>query len=254
PEEIGTNVPTEVALIGDGQAVMAQINRALDENPWQYPPETVWRSGISNRIEENRLTTLQMAHDDTAPMNYYRALRDIRDMMPRDAILASEGASTMDIGRQVLPNFDARTRLDAGTYGTMGVGLGFAIAAAVTNPGRRIICLEGDSAFGFSGMEVETACRHKLPITFIILNNNGIGGGPDELPTDRPYPPGAYTPDARYERVIEAFGGQGFYVSDPAELRPALQKALESPMPTIVNVDISNRAARKPQAFTWHTT
>src|SRR5215207_4619805 len=194
PEEIGTNVPAEVGLVGDGRAVMRQVNRVLESSPWQYPAETTWRSGIANKIAENQAVTQQMIDDNSSPMNYYHVLRAIREAMPRDAIIANEGANTMDIGRVMLPNHEPRTRLDAGTFGTMGIGLGFAIAAAVTNPDRRVVCVEGDSAFGFSGMEIETACRYKLPITFIIVNNNGIGGGPTELlPPDR-LPPGAYTP------------------------------------------------------------
>ncbi len=254
PEEIGTNVPTEAALIGDGQAVMRQVNRVIESDPWQYPAETTWRTGIANKVEENRTTTEAMMNDDSSPMNYYHVLSTIRDMIPRDAIIASEGANTMDIGRAVLPNFEARSRLDAGTFGTMGVGLGFAIAAAVTNPDRRVICVEGDSAFGFSGMEIETACRYKLPITFIIINNNGIGGGPTEFEPGKPLPPNAYTPNARYEKMIEAFGGQGYYVKESAELQPALEKAINSGGPSIVNIAISNRASRKPQEFRWLTT
>jgi 2-hydroxyacyl-CoA lyase 1 len=233
--------------------VVRQINKALDDNPWQYPPETTWRSGIANKINDNRVTTEQMMADDSTPMNYYRVLRDIRDALPRDAIIASEGANTMDIGRQVLPNFLPRTRLDAGSYGTMGVGLGFAIAAAFVHPDRRIVDVEGDSAFGFSGMEVEVACRYRLPITFIIINNNGIGGGPSELSPDKPYPPGAYTPSARYEKVIEAFGGKGYFVERPEELKPALDAAMSGNMPAVVNIMINPRAGRRPQQFAWHT-
>ena len=85
-----------------------------------------------------------------------------------------EGANTMDIGRTILQNFFPRRRLDAGTYGTMGVGLGFAIAAAAVHPELKVVTVQGDSAFGFSGMEIEVACRFKMPITVIIVNNNGI--------------------------------------------------------------------------------
>jgi 2-hydroxyacyl-CoA lyase 1 len=194
-----------------------------------------------------------MLDDDTEPMNYYRALRDIRDVLPRDAIICSEGASTMDIGRTVLPNFHARHRLDAGSFGTMGVGLGFAIAAQAVHPEKRVVAVEGDSAFGFSGMEVEVACRYGMPITFIILNNNGIGGGPSKLDPSRPIMPTAYVPNARYEKVIEAFGGEGYYVERADELRPALDAAMASGKPSVVNVMISPQARRKPQQFEWLT-
>lgn len=254
-EEIGHNVPAEVALVGDGQAIVRQMNEVLEQHPWQYPAETTWRTGIANTIAENRTINEGMANDDSTPMNYYRALKDIRAVLPEDAIFVAEGASTMDISRQVVPNSQPRTRLDAGTFGTMGIGLPFAIAAAVTQPERKVVDLQGDSAFGFSGMEIETACRYKLPITFVILNNNGIGGVPPESlqRSDWNLPVNGYTPNARYEKLVEAFGGKGYYVERPEDLRSALDEAMQSEMPSVVNVMISPAAGRKPQQFHWHT-
>ena len=252
-EEIGRNVPAEVALVGDGKAVMGQLNAALDEEPWQYPPETTWRTGLQSQAEENVAISAGMMVDDRSPLNYYRVLREIRDAIPRDGIIVSEGANTMDIGRTVLPNFEARTRLDAGSYGTMGVGMGFAIAAAVTNPGKRIVAVEGDAAFGFSGMELETMCRYEMDITTIVINNNGIGGGIAELPADRQPPPGVMLPGARYEKVIDAFGGRGYFVDTADQLEPVLREAMSGSGPAIVNIAIDPRAGRKPQEFGWHT-
>jgi 2-hydroxyacyl-CoA lyase 1 len=252
-EEIGTNVPAEVALVGDARAVTSQINQVLKESPWQYPAESTWRTGIEKKIEENRVTTQAMFDDDSVPMNYYRVLKEIRDVLPRDAIIASEGANTMDIGRTVLPNFLPRHRLDAGSFGTMGVGLSFAIAAAAVHPDKRVVAVEGDSAFGFSGMEVEVACRYNMPITFIILNNNGISGGPAVMDPSRPPMPTSYVPQARYERVIEAFGGDGYFVETPDQLRPALDKAFAGGKPSVVNIMINPSAQRKPQQFGWLT-
>ncbi len=251
-EEIGANVPAEVALAGDAKAVTGQLNAALREQPWQFAAENTWRTGIAKKIEENRGSTQAMLDDDASPMGYYRALRDIRDVLPRDAIICSEGASTMDIGRTVLPNFEPRHRLDAGSFGTMGVGLAFAIAAQAVHPGKRVVAVEGDSAFGFSGMEVEVACRYGMPITFIILNNNGIGGGPSTLDPARVMPT-SYVPNARYEKVIEAFGGDGYYVETPEQLRPALDAALASNRPNVVNIMINAKSQRKPQQFGWLT-
>jgi len=252
-EQVSHNVPAEVALVGDGQAVMAQLNAALAADPWRYPEDTPWRREIAEKIEQNRRSVEAMAADDRVPMNYYRAFRDIREAIPRDAIIVSEGANTMDIGRTQLDNRDPRTRLDAGTYGTMGVGFGFAIAAAVVQQERPVVSVVGDSAFGFSGMELETICRYRLPITTIVLNNGGIGGGVEDWPADRPLPPSALSRTARYERVVEAFGGQGYYVEDPAELRPALDKAISSGQPSVVHVLIAPDADRKPQQFHWKT-
>jgi 2-hydroxyacyl-CoA lyase 1 len=251
-EQLSTNVPTEVGLVGDGQAVMAQLNAALDAEPWTYTADTPWRRSITEKIEGNRGTLEAMAADDSVPMNYYRAFRDIKEAIPRDAIIVSEGANTMDIGRTQLNNYSPRSRLDAGSYGTMGVGFGFAIAAAVVQD-RPVVSVSGDSAFGFSGMELETICRYNLPITTIVLNNGGIGGGFEDWPTDQPLPPSALSRTARYEKVCEAFGGQGFYVEDPADLRPTLDKALSSGRPSVVHVLIAARADRKPQEFSWKT-
>jgi 2-hydroxyacyl-CoA lyase 1 len=252
-EEIGTNVPAEVALVGDGKAVTAQINAVLRESPWQFAAENTWRTGIAKKIEENQQTTQPMFDDDAVPMNYYRVLREIRDILPKDAIIASEGANTMDIGRTVLPNFLPRHRLDAGSFGTMGVGLSFAIAAQAVHPGKRVVAVEGDSAFGFSGMEVEVACRYNMPITFIVLNNNGISGGASAIDPERPVLPVQYVPQSRYEKVIEAFGGDGYFVETPDQLRPALEAAFASNRPNVVNVMINAQAGRKPQQFGWLT-
>jgi 2-hydroxyacyl-CoA lyase 1 len=254
PEEIGNNVPAAVGLVGDGKAITRQLNEALEQRPWSFGAENLWRSGLQNKVAENVANTEPMLNSDEVPMGYYRVLREIKDVMERDTILIAEGASTMDISRQVIPNFLPRTRLDAGSWGTMGVGCGFAVAASAVNPGKRIIDLEGDSAFGFSGMEVETACRYQMPITFVIVNNNGIGGGPNEADGDPlTTPPGSYTPQAHYERMAECYGAQGFFCTRPEEIRPALLKAAESGKTAIVNIIIDNQSRRRPQQFAWHT-
>ena len=251
-EEIGTNVPTEVALVGDAKAITGQLNTVLEKSPWTYPQETTWWNGLSAKSEENKAAVAAMEQDESEPMGYYRVLRAVREAIPDDAIIASEGASTMDIGRTVLPNIVPRARLDAGTFGTMGVGVAQAIAAAAVHPDRKVVAVEGDSGFGFSAMEVEVACRYGLPITFIVVNNNGIGGGPTELDREN-IPPGSFVPNARYEMIIEAFGGKGYFVTELAELDATLKKAVDDPTPSIVNIMIDPKAQRKPQQFAWLT-
>ena len=251
-EEIGANVPAEVGLWGDAKAIVGQLCAALRDEPWSYPAETAWRKELAKSGAANRAAVEAMEHDASVPMGYYRVLAEIRDQVPRDAMLVCEGSNTMDISRTVLPNYDARERLDAGTFGTMGVGLGFAIAAAAVHPDRKVVCVEGDSAFGFSGMEVETACRYGMDITFVIVNNSGIGGGVPDYDRAKP-PPMVYTPEARYEKMIEGFGGKGYFATTPGELSSALKDALAQRSPTIVNVAIDPRAQRKPQKFEWLT-
>lgn len=253
PEQIGHNVPAAVALLGDGREVMGQLNAELADDPWRYEPDGSWRRSIAAKIADNEEAVAGMRDDESAPMNYYRAFRDIAEWLRPDDLIVGEGANTMDIGRTQMPNVHARHRLDAGSYGTMGIGLGFAVAAAVCNPGKRVVAVQGDSAFGFSGMEMETICRYELPVVVVILNNNGIGGGVDELPDDGPPPPNVYLPTARYEKIAEAFGAGSFYVEDPADLRAALDAAGDLDGPAIVHVRLDPKAGRKPQAHGWLT-
>ena len=252
-EEIGASVPAEAALVGDAKVVMAQMVAELEENPWRIAADNPWRQALDKERKAKQETTLPMLESDEVPMNYYRPLQEIQRLLPRDAIVVTEGASTMDISRQVLDNYEPRKRLDAGTWGTMGVGPGFAIAAQVANPDKRVIALEGDAAFGFDGLEVEVAVRHKLPITWIVFNNNGIGGGPSSVPEGAAYPPNAFVPDARYDKVMEAFGGKGYHAETPQELRAALQASFDSGETTLINVTINPEAKRRPQQFAWLT-
>ena len=175
--------------------------------------------------------------------------------MPKNAILSAEGAGTMDIGLTQLNVANARSCLNAGTYGTMGVGLGQAIAAAVAEPDRPVIHLSGDSAIGFSGMEMETLCRYGMPAKIVVFNNGGIGPGMGDIP-DNPMlklRPNSLIWGARYDLMMQAFGGYGAYVEDPKDLRGALDEAMNFRGPALVNVKLSLGSQRKAQEFRWHS-
>jgi 2-hydroxyacyl-CoA lyase 1 len=243
PEEIGHNRATEVALVGDGKAIVGQLNKALDKRQWFHPTDSAWRQAIVKKTADNAAQIRPQIDDDQAPAGYYRALRDVAAWMPRDAILSAEGAS------------NARSCLNAGTYGTMGVGLGQAIAACLAHPDRPVIHLSGDSAIGFSGMEMETLVRYNLPVKVVVLNNGGIGPGMPQIPENPMFnlKPNALIWGARYDRVMEAFGGKGFLVEKPTDLRGALDEAMNFRGPALVNVVISQGSARKAQEFAWHS-
>jgi 2-hydroxyacyl-CoA lyase 1 len=255
PEEIGHNKPTEVALVGDGKAIMAQVNKALANRQWFHPKDTPWRQALTKKAAENVATIKPQVDDDQGPAGYYRALRDVAAWMPKNAILSAEGAGTMDIGLTQLPSFNARSVLNAGTYGTMGVGLGQAIAACVADPSRPVVHLSGDSAIGFSGMEMETLVRYSLPVKIVVLNNGGIGPGMPEIPENPMFnlKPNALIYGARYDKVMEAFGGKGLFVKEPKDIRKALDEAMAFPGPALVNIVLSQGSARKPQQFAWHS-
>jgi len=156
--------------------------------------------------------------------------------------VVNEGANTLDFGRDIIDMHQPRKRLDSGTWGVMGIGMGYAIGAAVVS-GKAVLAIEGDSAFGFSGMEIETICRFGLPIVTVILNNGGIyhgdsvnlSGGTDPAPT-------ILMKNARYDKLIEAFGGVGYHVTDPEGLTKALTAAFASGKPGLINCVIDPTA------------
>ena len=170
-------------------------------------------------------------------MNFFNALKAIRDVtdLNKDIYLVNEGANTLDDTRNVINMYQPRKRLDCGTWGVMGIGMGYAIGAAITSK-QKVLAICGDSAFGFSGMEIETICRFKLPITIVILNNGGIyndnhvdlSGGNDPSPT-------TLMPNARYDKLIEAFGGIAHNATNPDELRQAVSDGINSGKPTLIN-------------------
>jgi 2-hydroxyacyl-CoA lyase 1 len=255
PEAMHQNKPAEVAMVGDGKAIVGQINEALKSRQWFYPKETPWRAAISKKSAENAALIQPQKDDNSAPGGYYRLLKDVAAWVPKNAIICSEGASTMDIGRTQLNNYAPRQRLDAGSYGTMGVGLGFVIAACVVHPDRPVVHVSGDSAIGFSGMEMETLCRYGMPAKIVVFNNGGIGPGGGDIPDNAmlKMKPNSLIYGARYDLMMEAFGGKGFYVEDPKDLRGALDEAMNTRGPALVNVKLSLGSQRKAQEFRWHS-
>ncbi len=253
PEEVGVNVPSEVALVGDAKATLGQLLDALDREPWQFPQDSEWLQSVRKEARTNAEKIEDLKHDDETPLNYYRALRSLEEAMPHDMILIAEGASTMDISRTVLNHFEPRTRLDAGSFGSMGLGHGFAIGAAVQT-GKHILCLQGDGAFGFAGTECEVAARHNLPITWVVFNNGGIGGHKAELFEGPIKPVGGMSPNARYDLMMESLGGKGFFAQTAEELDKALAVALRMDGPSLIDVPIDPEGRRKPQQFAWLTT
>ena len=158
---------------------------------------------------------------DPHPMNFSSALSAIRGVLATqpDIYLVNEGANTLDFTRNIIDMHEPRKRLDCGTWGVMGIGMGYAIAAATVS-GKPVVTIEGDSAFGFSGMEIETICRYRLPIVTLVFNNGGVYRG--DTPVVFPPSPTGLTPNARYDKLIEAFGGVGYNAEDKASLAKAL--------------------------------
>lgn len=266
-EELHNSVPSAVAIQSDIAPATEYLLNVLKSRKWHVDRNDSWWKDLVAKTEKNRQLVHHMSLDTSVPLNYYTVFKHIQDVIPNDCIICSEGANTMDIGRTILLNDLPRHRLDAGTFGTMGVGLGFAIAAALyckdNAPKKRVICVEGDSAFGFSGMEIETMFRYKLPVIIIIVNNNGIYGGFDNEtfrqlqasgdPT-QVTPPYSLTSETHYEKMMEMFGKQGYFCTTVEEIQQALKLSLKvKDSPSLINIMINPQADRKQQQFSWLT-
>src|SRR3954469_3673460 len=223
PQEADSNVRIDAPVVGDiGSCVSALL---ANLGNWQKPPAD-WLNAISEKKQANVAKMAETLAKNPTPMNFHSALSVVRDVVKAnpDAILVNEGANALDFTRSIVDMYKPRKRLDVGTWGIMGVGTGYCVAAAVVTK-QPVIAVEGDSAFGFSGMEVETVCRYNLPVCIVIMNNNGVYKGTDQDPTGRDPAPTVFVKGARYDKIIEAFGGVGVHATTPAELRSAMEEA-----------------------------
>ncbi len=235
PEEIGANRATEVGLVGDAGAVLKQLLTEMEgktEGIADRAEEGPWLSSLREKAESNGKSLEPLLNSDAKPIRTYRMMNEIQNVFPRDTIYTVDGQITLATGRQVLPSYTPASRLNAGTNGCIGVGIPFAVGAKIARPDVPVVSVNGDCAFGFNGMEMETAVRHNAPIVFIVNNNGGIVGGTMEakmgLPEGYEERVARYTPDIRYDKIVEAFGGHAESVTDPDELRPALERAYQA--------------------------
>jgi oxalyl-CoA decarboxylase len=211
--------------------------------PGRIAVSEAWRAELDERIKHNAANMAAQLAADPHPMRFYGALRAVRDVLRAHphAYLVNEGANALDFARNVIDMQVPRHRLDSGTWGVMGVGMGYAIAAAVETR-QPVVAVEGDSAFGFSGMELETICRYQLPVVVVVLNNGGVYRGDGVNPASDDPSPTTLTAGARHERLIEAFGGRGYRAETPVELASALSEALASGRPTLIDCVIDPTA------------
>jgi len=242
PKEMDSNVEIAAPVVGDIGSCVAALLEAMGSK-WPAPPAD-WIDAVKAKREENIAKMAPRLMKNSAPMDFHGALGAIRTVIKErpDAILVNEGANTLDLARGVIDMYRPRKRLDVGTWGVMGIGMGFAVAAAIET-GKPVLAVEGDSAFGFSGMEVETICRYDLPVCVVVFNNNGIYRGTNVNPTGGADPaPTVFVKDARYDKMIEAFGGIGVNVTTPDELSRAVNAAMDSGKPTLINAVIDPAA------------
>jgi oxalyl-CoA decarboxylase len=248
PIEADSNVKIDAPLVGDIGSVVAALLKDIGS---VAKPPADWIGAIDERKSKNVAKMSETLAKDPSPMNFHSALNVVRDVVKAnpDAMLVNEGANALDFTRSIVDMYKPRKRIDVGTWGIMGIGMGYCVAAAVVTK-QQVIAVEGDSAFGFSGMEVETICRYNLPVCIVVMNNNGVYKGTDVDPTGRDPAPTVFVKGARYDKIIEAFGGVGVNATTPAELRKAMQEAIRSRKPTLINAVIDETAGTESGRIT----
>ena len=238
PKEMDSNVEIVAPLVGDiGSCVEALLDGMGDD--WEMPSRD-WTGAVREKVQTNVQRMAPRLQNNNVPMDFHGALGALRTIIKErpDTILVNEGANTLDFTRSIIDIYQPRKRLDVGTWGVMGIGMGTAIAAAVET-GNPVLAIEGDSAFGFSGIEIETICRYKLPVCIVVFNNGGIYQGAGVNPSGGDDPATTvFVKDARYDKMMEALGGTGANATSPDELSQAVTTALASGQPTLVNAVI----------------
>src|SRR5262249_4147692 len=254
PQEADSNVRIDAPVVGDigscVSALLAEMGGTAGAG-WGRPP-TDWLGSIAERKSKNIEKMAETLAKNPTPMNFHSALNVVRDIVKAnpDAMLVNEGANALDFTRSIVDVYKPRKRIDVGTWGIMGIGMGYCIAAAVVTK-QQVIAIEGDSAFGFSGMEVETICRYNLPVCIVVMNNNGVYKGTDVNGPGGPVvAPRVWVKGARYEKRAEAFGGGGMQATPAAELRKAMEEAIRPRKPTLINAVIDKTAGTESGRIT----
>jgi oxalyl-CoA decarboxylase len=241
PKEMDSNVEIVAPVVGD---IGSCVEAMLKEMGGAWPKgSSDWMGAVTKKRDENVAKMAPRLMNNNVPMDYHGALGVLKQVIKDrpNAILVNEGANTLDLARGVIDMYQPRKRIDVGTWGIMGIGMGYSIAAAVET-GNPVLAVEGDSAFGFSGMEIETICRYNLPVCVVVFNNDGIYRGTDQNPANDDPATTVFVKGARYDKMIEAFGGVGVNATSPDELRRAVVEAMDSGKPTLINAVIDPAA------------
>ena len=250
PAEIDTSPRLDIGIVGDARAVLGQLTRAADG---RLSPDTyrAWRERLRGQNTSKQEAQEKTLHSDETPIHPLRLCNEIREFLDRDAILVVDGQEILNYARQSIPSFAPGHRLNSGVFGTMGVGMPFAVGAKIAKPDKQVLVLHGDGSFGLNVMEFDTAVRHRVPVLVVISLNGGWTADPAK---EKPGRDLGYT---RYDKIAEALGGHGEFVEKPAEIRPALERAaaaLGDGKPALVNVVTDWKARATTAPFTVYTT
>jgi len=233
PDLIADHVDLTSSVGGPLDLVLRSINESVDD-----PPDTkVWIEALRAAEEAKRDAARAELHSTSTPIHPLRIYGELVALLDRNAIVIGDGGDFVSYAGREVPSYEPGSWLDPGPFGCLGVGPGYAMAARLAHPDRQVVLLYGDGALGFSGMELESLVRLKLPVVAIV-GNNGIWGL-EKHPMHALYGydvAADLQPELRYDLMMESFGGRGEFVTEPDDIAPALKRAFASGEPTLVNV------------------
>jgi acetolactate synthase-1/2/3 large subunit len=244
--EIGHNRPADVGIVGDARAVLRQFLEGIGRvDAHRFAS---WREHLTQVEQSKRADAEKAMSTDQQPIHPLRLCKEVRDFLDRDAILVVDGQEILNYGRQSIPTFVPRHRLNSGVFGCMGVGLPFGVGAKVAKPDKQVLVLHGDGSFGLNAMELDTCARFKIPVVTVVSLNGGWTADPNRDKTGRDL---GYT---AFHKMAESLGCHGEYVEDPALIRPALERAFAADCPALVNVLTDWRARATTAQFSVYST
>lgn len=245
PAEIGRNRNPAVGIVGDARAVLTQLVAAGAGRELNVA-SAEWYARLSEISEPKLLQQEQRMALDSQPIHPLRLCKEVRDILPRDGILSVDGQEILTYARQSIPFYQPHS-LNSGPYGCMGVGLPFGLGAKLAAPDKTVIVLHGDGSFGMNAMEMDTAVRHDIPLVCVISNNAGWAAGSADRPTI-----GRELGHTRYDTMFESIGCHGEFVERASDIRPALERALASGKPAVVNVNTDPAARAQGVSFAMY--
>jgi len=251
PVEIATAArQVDIPIVGDCKAVLQQLNAGLagKVGPDRYD---AWRRKLADGEATKRAAPGANKALDQTPIHPLRLCEEVKNFMQRDAVLVVDGQEILNFGRQSMPTFAPGHRMNSGPFGTMGVGLPFALGAKVAKPDTQVICVHGDGSFGLNAMELDTAVRHGINVLVVISLNGGWTADPER---DKP---GRNLGFTRYDKMAEALGCYGEYVEAPEDIAGALERAqakVDEGMVAVVNVKTDDTARAGTVAFADYST
>ena len=245
-DEIGHNRPVDLGIVGDARMVLRQLTAEANARGFAGKQASPWVEQLAAKEAENAARNEPLLNSDRTPSHPLRLMKEVRDFLPRDAIVVVDGHDTLNFARQSIPTYLPGHRLNSGGSGCMGVGLPFGIGAQAARPDKQVLVLHGDGSFGINAINLDTAVRHGLPVVTVI----NVNGGWTATPEGRRLTPGIHLgAEQRYDRLGEALGAHGEYVDEPGQIRPALERAFASGKPAVINVVTDPRANSTTQSF-----